>query len=181
MHVVAREQIALGLTRTDADLGKVTLKRDASQARIGLERHLDDFGLPVRIGCKIDHARTGRTGREVILAVADDGRHEETLHHVSTARTVAVDHIVDGALVVFLEDGDVEDILPDKHLVGHTHQLVFAVAVEDEHVVDVRTVGDELVLLQARADETLFAVDVELFRWPPPLWWLRWCRSCVSP
>ena len=48
-----------------------------------------------------------------------------------------------------------------KHLLADTDDLVGAVFIEENHVVEVRAVADELVFLQAGADETLLAVDVE--------------------
>ena len=55
-----------------------------------------------------------------------------------------------------------ENVLAHKKLVGHADNLVLAVAVEDDDVVDVGAVADVLVLLQTRTDETVVAVDVEL-------------------
>ena len=50
--------------------------------------------------------------------------------------------------------------LADEDLVGHVGDLVGAVAVEDDDVVDVRAVFDKLVLFQAGAHEAVGAVDV---------------------
>ena len=54
-----------------------------------------------------------------------------------------------------------EHVLAHKHLVRHTDDLVFSVFVEDDDIVDVRTVADKLVLLQPCADEAIGAIDVE--------------------
>ena len=51
--------------------------------------------------------------------------------------------------------------LAHERLVGDADDLVRAVAVEDDGVVDVGTVGDELVFLESGADESLVAVDVQ--------------------
>ena len=51
--------------------------------------------------------------------------------------------------------------LPDKHLLSDADYLVGSVLVEDYHVIDVRAVGDKLILLQAGPDEALLAVDIE--------------------
>ena len=109
--------------------------------------------------------------RQVVFAVAGDGRHVEALDVVVAVFSVAIDHVVDCALVVSLEDGHVDDFrfpffglaffrLAHERLVGDADDLVRAVAVEDDGVVDVGTVGDELVFLESGADESLVAVDV---------------------
>ncbi len=52
--------------------------------------------------------------------------------------------------------------LSHKEFLGNAHHLVGAVAVEDNHVINVGTVAHKLVLLQRGAYEALLAVDVEL-------------------
>ena len=53
------------------------------------------------------------------------------------------------------------DVLAYVNLVRHLHHFVFAVAVEDDDIVDVGAVGYELRLLQSGADEALLTVDVQ--------------------
>ena len=52
-------------------------------------------------------------------------------------------------------------VLAHEYFFCHTDHLVFTIFVEDDDIVDVRTVTDELVLLQTSTDETVGAVDVE--------------------
>ena len=54
-----------------------------------------------------------------------------------------------------------EDVLADEDLVLYLDDLVLAVAVEDDDVVDVGAVLHQFRLLQSRADEAGLAVDVE--------------------
>ena len=98
---------------------------------------------------------------QVVLAVAHDGCHGKPLDVVGTLLAVAVHYVVDGALVILLEDVGIEDVLPHKLLVGYGSNDIASVAEEEDDIVDVRAVGHKLVLLQAGADEALFAVDVE--------------------
>ncbi|CDD83622.1 unknown [Bacteroides sp. CAG:462] len=162
MNLVPRQQIAAGTTRTDGDLGEVAFEGDASQAGDRLQRDLDDLCLPVRVDREVDHFRVRLAVGAVIFAVAYDAGDEEALDHVVALGAVPVDHVVDGALVVLLEDIDVYEVRPHEHLVGDADNLVLARAVEEDDVVDVRAVRHELILLQTRAYEALVAVDVQL-------------------
>ena len=101
--------------------------------------------------------------RHVIFAVAHDGGDGEALDVADAVLAVTVADVVDGALVVLLEDVDVEDVLAHELLFRYRCDDVLAVAVEDNHVVYGRAVAYEFVLLQPCADESLFTVDVELF------------------
>ena len=57
-----------------------------------------------------------------------------------------------------LEEGKVK-----MYVCGPTvYNLIRTVAIEDDDIVDRRTVLHELVLLEAHAHEAIFAVDVEL-------------------
>ena len=56
MNRVTGKYITHGLTSFDVYLAEIFFKDDAAYARIGLERHFDDFGLTVGIGCEIHDA-----------------------------------------------------------------------------------------------------------------------------
>ena len=127
----------------------------------GLEHHTDHLGFAVRVGGEIDHTRTGFTLRQVIFFVACYTGHVEALHIVDATLAVAVNDVIYRALVFLFEDVDMDDIGADKDLLGYFHHFVFAVLVEDNDVVDIRTIADEFVLLEARADESFFSVDIE--------------------
>ena len=98
--------------------------------------------------------------REVILFVARNARHVEAFAIGESLQSVAVCHIVNGALVVLLEHLDVYDALPDKHFVGYTNHLIFAVAVEQDDIIDVGAVFYKLSFLQPGADKAFFAVNI---------------------
>ena len=162
MDWVARQDVADGLTSLDAYLAEVFFEDDFADARVGFQRHLDDFGFTVGVGAEVGDLGFGCALRHVVLAVADDGRHGKALDVGRPVLAVAVAHVVDGALVVLLENVGVEDVLAHELLVGHGRDEVAAVAEEEDDVVQVRAVGQEFVLLQAGADEAFLAVDVEL-------------------
>jgi len=75
---------------------------------------------------------------------------------------ITVDDVVDGALVIFLEDVGIQNILPDKHLLAHFHHLIFTVFEEYNDIVDIGTVTDKLILLHPGTDKSFFTVYVEL-------------------
>ena len=56
MNRVTGKYITHGLTSFDVYLAEIFFEDDAAYARIGLERHFDDFGLTVGIGCEIHDA-----------------------------------------------------------------------------------------------------------------------------
>ena len=73
---------------------------------------------------------------------------------------VAVYNVVYGTLVVLLEHIDIYHVLAHEQFFAHLDNLVFTVLVEEDDVIDVRAVGDKLVLLQRCSDESLGAVYV---------------------
>ena len=54
-------------------------------------------------------------------------------------------------------------VLAYEEFVGYTYHLVTAVLVEQNHVVDIRTVGHELVFLERSTDKAVFAIDIKFF------------------
>ena len=171
-HVQAGEQIALRGTTLHRQLRETLVEEDAAQLRVRLQRHFDHFGLAVRVRSEILNLRPLLTASEIVFAVVCDARHVEALDVVRPILAVAIHHIVDGSLVVFLEHGDVHDLgflllglrafgLTDVHFLRHTRHLVRSVAVEDDHIVDVRAVLHKLVLLQRSTHETVGAVHIE--------------------
>ena len=77
--------------------------------------------------------------------------------------TIAIYYVVNSAIVILLKDVCVEDVFAYKHLLTHFHHLVFTILEEDDDIVDVGTVANELILLHAGTDKSLFTVDIKLF------------------
>ena len=98
---------------------------------------------------------------DVILTVACDTGHSKTFHIHGASSAIHVEHIIDGACVIALEHVQVEHILAHIDFVGHFNDLVFAIAVEDDNVVDVGAVAHIFIFLEPCADEAVGAVDVE--------------------
>ena len=173
LHVELREQVAHRGAALDHDFAEVLVEEDTLELGVGLQVDLDDLGLAVGVGGEVGHTAAGLALREVILTVARDAGDVEALDVEGTVAAVAIDGVVDGAGVVLLEDGDMDDLafallglralrLAHEDLLANADDLVGAVLVEDDDIVDVGAVADELILLQPSADEAFLAVDIEL-------------------
>ena len=98
---------------------------------------------------------------DVVLTVTRTGINEEALDIVSSLTAVTIYAVVYGALVAFLPYLEVHDIFSYVNLFCYACDLVLAVAIEDDDVIDVGTVAYVFSFLESRADEALMAVDVE--------------------
>ena len=52
------------------------------------------------------------------------------------------------------------DILTHKEFLANLYNLIFSILIEEDYIVDVRTVVYKLVFLQRSANESLGAVDI---------------------
>ena len=148
VYVEACEQGALCTAVLDHHFSKVALLEDVLQSWSRVERHLDDFSLTIGVSRKVGDARARRALCDVVFPVAGAAGHKEPLHVEFAHLAVAVHHIINGTLVVFLEHRHMEHILADEYLVGHFGYLVFSVTIEDDDVVDVGAVAHKFILFQ---------------------------------
>ena len=74
---------------------------------------------------------------------------------------VAVNTVVDGALVVLLEYLNMEDILANEYLVGYLGDFKLTILIEDDDVIEVGAVAYEFIFLQPCTNESFLTVDVE--------------------
>ena len=74
---------------------------------------------------------------------------------------VAVNTVVDGALIVLLEYLYMEDILADEYLVCYLGDFKLTILIEDDDVIEVGAVAYEFILLQPCTNESFLTVDVE--------------------
>ena len=163
VNALLGEQITFGCAPLDENIFKVAFQENVLPLFLGInvQRNLNALGLTIGIGREINHLRAGSAQGQVVFAVARHGRHVETLHIIKPLFAIAINHIVDGAFVVFLEHLQPNDAFAHKNLVGHLQHLIFSVAIENDHIVNIRTVAHKLVLLQPRSDEAFLTVDVE--------------------
>ena len=113
------------------------------------------------VGTEIHYLGTRLALCQVIFLVTCQTGGGKTFHKVCAVTSVAVDHIVYGALVVLLEHVKIEHVLTHKQFVGHLDHLVTAVLVEQDNVIQVRAVAYELVFLEFHAYESVGTVYVE--------------------
>ena len=174
LHVETCEEISACSASLQSHFGKVLVEHNAAKLGVRFQLNLDDFRLTVGIRAEVCHAAARGTVGDVVFLVAGNPCDIEAFHVDGAVLAIAIADVVDGALVVFLEDGNVDDLcltffgfrtfgLADKHLFCHAHYLVRSVAVEDDDIVDVRTVFHKFVLLQSGSHEAFGAIDIELF------------------
>ncbi len=130
--------------------------------RSGSHSYLDDFRFAIRVGGEVDDAAARSALGDIVQLVAGHRRHVESFDEIITLFSIAINAVVDGALVVFLEYLYVEDVLSYEYLVGHLHDLEFSVFIEDDDVVEVGTVAYEFILLEAGSYESFLSVDKQL-------------------
>ena len=174
LYIEACEEVSACGASFQSHLGKVLVEHDAAEFGIRFQLHLDDFCLPVGVCAEVCHTAARGTVGDVVFLVTGDSGDVEALHVDGAVLAVAIADVVDCTLVVFLEDGNVDDLclaffgfrtfgLADEDLFCHAHHLVRSVAVEDDYIVDVRTVFHKFVLLQSGSHEAFGAIDIELF------------------
>ena len=122
----------------------------------------DHLGFPVGIRREIKHLRTWRALGEVVLLVPSNSPHGKTLHIGDAVLAVAIDHIVNGTLVVALEHARIDDILAHKDLLAHLDHLEHTIAAEHDNIVYIRTLADIFVFLQSCPHKAFGTVHVQL-------------------
>ena len=159
-HQVAARRLAL-----DGQRCEIVLEAGLLELGLGTQVDFHRLGFAVMVGREVlDAAARGSQG-DVVLLVAGDARHREALGIVDAARAVAVDHVVDGALVAAVEHVHVEQVLAEEGLVFHLGYAVLAVAADHDYLAEVGAVADVLaavVALETYSHEALFQVGGEL-------------------
>ena len=158
------QEITLCSTSLDEDAGKVTLHEDVLLLPVGVrvEGNLDQFSLAVGIGRKVTDPRSRCPQGDIILLVTGDGGYVEPFDIIRSGLSVPVDDIINRPFVILLEHLHVQDTLADEHLVGNADDLILAIPIEDDDIIEVGAVLYELSLLQPCTDETSLPVDVQL-------------------
>ena len=103
---------------------------------------------------------------KVVLFVASNPTHIETLHIVSSVFAIAVDGIEYRTLVVAFIDSHILYVFAYKLFLGDLHNLIFSVLKKYYYVVDIRTVLYELyvvLFLEVRTDESFGTTNIEFF------------------
>ena len=162
LHIGFGKQVALHPTSLDGCLGKVTFEVDNLRiAKFRLDEHLDDFGLTILVGAEIGDARTLLALRDVIDLIAHHRSDGKALDHMRATLAVAIDDIIDGAIVVLAIDVEIKHVLADIDLLIDLHHLVLTGLIDDKDFVNLRAVADKFRfgLLETCADESLGLVE----------------------
>ena len=120
------------------------------------------LSLAIGIHTEIEHLRALGSLREGILLIAGHATNREALGISRSARAVAVNDVVDGALIALLEHRHVNDVGSDKLFIADLGDQHGSVASNHDHVVNVGAVAHKLILAQGRAHKPFHPVDVEL-------------------
>ena len=94
--------------------------------------------------------------------IARDPRNRESLHVECALGTILIDHVVDGTVVAFLPDTNVQDPFADEFLVGHLGDHHGAVHPEHDDVINVRTLTDEFEIPKTGPCESFLPIHVQL-------------------
>ncbi len=166
---VAGEDIAHGLPALDGEFGKVEIETHLLQLGAGGVVHRHHLGFAVGVGGEIENLRVLGSLGEVVFHVVGDADDGEALHKDVAHGSVAINHVIDRAVVAAAENADVLNLLAfrraNKGLFLHPGDYHGAVGAENDEVVHLRAVEGvlrPLVLLQPRAGETGEHIDVEL-------------------
>ncbi len=137
VHVGFGEDVTHGTTSLDLYVAEVFLKLQYTQSRFWFQDHFNGFRFTVGVCTEIRNARSGLFLCQVILFVARDTGNRKPFDVVGSCLSVAINHVVDGSLIVLLEDIRVENIFANEHFLAYFHHLVLPVFEEDDDVVDV--------------------------------------------
>ena len=164
-HRVFGNQIAARRLALDGQGCEVVLEAGLLELGLGTQVHLHCLGFAVVVGREVLDAAARSAHGDVVLLVAGDASHREALGVVHAALAVAVDHVVDGALVATVEHVHIEEVLAEEGLVLHLGDAVLAVAADHYDFAHVGAVADVLaavVALETYSHEALFQVGGEL-------------------
>ena len=104
VYLELRQDDTLGSASFDAYFREVLVEEYLLEFRSWVECHLDNFCLTIGIRREVDNLRAGCACCDIIFTVTDDVRYVETLDEIPAFFAVTVYCIIDGTLVVLLED-----------------------------------------------------------------------------
>ena len=174
MNLILRKQIASRLLTLHHNLREIAVEENLLEFAVGLQRNLNDLSLTIGISGEVMHLTSWCTSRYVILTIVGNTRNVKSLNEILSVLTVAIHHVVNRACIVALKHGYVNNFslflfgfrargFANEDFFLNARHLVRSVAVEDNHIVDVRTVAHKFILLKARTDKAIHTIDVKFF------------------
>ena len=160
---IAREDVTLRAAALDGEFAEVEVDDSLFEFGLLAEDNLQHLGLAIGVDTHIEYSALGVALGEVILLVACDGTDGATFHHRRSLVAIAIEDIVDGALIASTEYAYVFDSLRIECLVGHLANHIATILEDDDNIVYIGAVADILILLHrvAYAEETALTVDIE--------------------
>ena len=148
IHIILRQQVATRSTSLDGNFTEILLEGQSPHLVVWLQRHLNELCLTVGISGEITDARLRRSHRHIVLPIARHGSHVEALDVAHTRVAILVADIIYRALVVLLEHIQIDNFrlamvalaafgLTHKHFLRHLDNLVSAIAVENDDVINI--------------------------------------------
>ena len=110
-----------------------------------------------------EELRTRCSLSDVVLLVASNAGYIESLRVADSSLALAINHIVDSALVVSVKETHMDDILTEECLLRYLGDEIFTILADNDDLRKVRTVADELgviLLLEVDSHESLCLVGV---------------------
>ena len=172
-HFLLSQHVAHTLATFDGKFTEILVEEDSLQFGIRFQSDLDNLCLTIRIGGKVEYSTTWFSLGQVVLTITSDAGHVEPLDETSASLSITINSIVDGTAVCLSKDCYMDDLclflfrlaplcLTYEKLVGNMNDLIGSVPIENNHIIDIRTIADVLILLQTGSDETFLTIDVEL-------------------
>src|SRR6056297_3470644 len=103
------------------------------------------FSFPIRICRKIKHIGVRTAGSEVIQFIPCNGGDTKPFYIRRSTFTIFVDHIINSTLVLFLEYGNVDNILANKNLGIYFIHLHFTVFRKHDDIINITAICNVFV------------------------------------
>ena len=122
----------------------------------------DHLGLSIGVGRKIPDLAPLISRGQLVELVTRDAGDCEAFYIGRSSRTIAIDHVVDGPLILFLKDSHMDDPFTHEGLgidLGHHHPTILG---KNNDVVNIAAIGHVFVPSHTGTHEPFFPVHIEL-------------------
>src|SRR5690606_6136220 len=98
---------------------------------------------------------------KVIFFISSNAGNIKSLGISNTGFTVGVNHIVGGAVIIFLKHIEVNDVFSHKSFIGHFCYHHLSIFSKDNNVIQVTTFKSKFIFLQAGAYKSFFIIYIQ--------------------
>ena len=131
------DQVAPGAASLDGEGTEIPLHAGFLETLLGTELDAHGFRFSVVVHGEPEDAGAIGPGRNVIVLVTRDGGNGKTFGVMGRALAVAVDDVINGALVAAVEHAGVQQVFPEEGFVRHLGNTEFAVFCNDDNLAQV--------------------------------------------